>query len=231
MSDLAWTAVGSALSLGLLTAISPCPMATNIAAISFLGRRVGQPRLVLLSGLLYTLGRTTAYVGLAGLITAGLLISGDIARLLQTYMNKALGPILILLGMVLLGWIGSGLSWSLGGKDLQKQVESGGIGWAFPLGILFALSFCPISAGLFFGGLIPICVQAGSPWILPTAFGISTALPVIGFAVLIAFAAAKVGKAFQKLTETERWIRYACGVLFILAGIYYCLIHIWEVGS
>jgi len=130
MSDLAWTAVGSALSLGLLTAISPCPMATNIAAISFLGRRVGQPRLVLLSGILYTLGRTTAYVGLAGLITAGLLISSDIARLLQTYMNKALGPILILLGMVLLGWIGSGLSWSLGGKDLQKQVESGGIGWA-----------------------------------------------------------------------------------------------------
>ncbi len=132
MSDLAWTAVGSALSLGSADRHQPMPHGHEYRRHLLSRRRRTAPSFVLLSGLLYTLGRTTAYVGLGGLITAGLLISGDIARLLQTYMNKALGPILILLGMVLLGWIGSGLSWSLGGKDLQKQVEPVASGGPFP---------------------------------------------------------------------------------------------------
>ena len=103
---MTWLAVGSALWLGILTSISPCPLASNIAAISFIGRRVGHTRQVLLSGLLYTLGRTATYVVLAAIILAGLLAADGVARFLQRYMNQILGPVPILVGMVLLGMLG-----------------------------------------------------------------------------------------------------------------------------
>jgi len=144
-------------------------------------------------------------------------------------MNEILGPILILLGMVLLGWIGSGLSINLAGQSVQNRAEKGGLLWSVILGFLFALSFCPVSAGLFFAGLIPLCVQHNSRLVLPMFYGVGTALPVLVFALLLAFAAASVGKAFNKLTVVERWIRILAGVLFVLAGLYYCLTHVYGV--
>jgi len=159
-----WLILGSAFWLGLLTSISPCPLATNIAAISFLGRSVGNTRKVLLSGLLYTLGRTIVYVGLGVLILLvfqAALTGGDpnsaasgVSRFLQKYMGVILGPVLILVGMMLLGMLDFSGSLNLGGQGLQDHVAKGGAFWALPLGILFALSFCPVSASLFFGGLI-----------------------------------------------------------------------------
>lgn len=224
---MTWLAVGSALWLGILTSISPCPLATNIAAISFIGRKVGQPRQVVLAGLLYVVGRTVAYVALGALLLAGLLASGEIARFLQRYLNLVLGPVVILVGMVLLGLIGSGVSVNLAGSSLQERAEKGGLWWAGALGFLFALSFCPVSAGLYFGALIPLSASHGSRLILPSTFGLGTALPVIAFAFLIAFASQHVGKAFNKLTQVERWVRFATGVAFILAGIYLSLRHVY----
>ena len=222
-----WIALGSALWLGILTAISPCPLATNIAAISFIGRQVGNRRGVLLSGLLYALGRTLTYVVLGLVITVGILATAEVSRFLQKYMNEILGPVLILLGMVLLGLIGSGLSWNLAGDGVQQRAAKGGVVWSLLLGVLFALSFCPVSAGLFFAGLIPLSVNEGSRLLLPTLYGVGTALPVIVFAFLIAFASEYVGKAFNRLSQIEKWIRVIAGILFILAGVYYCLTHVY----
>ena len=232
-----WLALGSAFWLGLMTSISPCPLATNIAAISFLGRSVGNTRKVLLSGLLYTLGRTVVYVGLGVLILYVLQAAsngGDpnnaaagVSRFLQKYMGVILGPVLILVGMMLLGMLGTTGSLSLGGQGLQDRVAKGRTFWAFPLGVLFALSFCPVSASLFFGGLIGLSTETSSPVLLPTLFGIGTAVPVIGFALLMAFASQYVGRAFNRLTQIERWVRGVVGLVFILAGIYYCLTHIY----
>jgi cytochrome c biogenesis protein CcdA len=224
---MTWVALLSAIWMGVLTAISPCPLATNIAAISFISRRVDSKKYVLLSGFLYTLGRTLAYVILGMIITAGMLASSDISLFLQKYLNEALGPILILLGMVLLGWIGSRVSLTLAGNRVQEKAAEGGIWWALLIGILFAVSFCPVSAGLFFGGLIPLSVTHSSSILLPVLFGIGTALPVIIFACIIAFAAAYVGQAFNKLTTIELWVRRITGTVFILAGIYYCLTYIY----
>lgn len=224
---MSWLAIGSALWLGVLTAISPCPLASNIAAISFIGRQVGRRRNVLLSGLLYALGRTFTYVVLGLVITVGALASGELSRFLQKYMNEILGPVLILLGMILLGWIGSGLSWNIGGQKTQQRAEHGGLPWAFPLGVLFALSFCPVSAGLFFAGLIPLAVKAQSAVLIPTLFGLGTALPVVFFAFVIAFSAEYVGRAFDSLTRIETWVRATAGTLFILGGTYYSLTHVY----
>jgi len=131
--------------------------------------------------------------------------------------------------MVLLGWIGSRLSLNLAGPGVQERVAKGGMLWAGLLGILFALSFCPVSAGLFFAGLIPLAVKSGSRLLLPTVYGIATALPVVVFAFLIAFAASAVGRTFDRLVQAEKWIRTIAGIFFILAGLYYCLTHVYGV--
>lgn len=224
-----WLALTTAIWLGILTSISPCPLASNIAAISFVGRRVGSTRQVLLAGLLYTIGRTIAYVGLAIVVLAGLMASGDIARFLQRYLNQILGPILVLVGMLLLGLFELTASLTLAGSGVQERALRGGSWWSVVLGVLFALSFCPVSAGLFFGGLIPLSAANSSRFMLPTLYGTGTALPVIVFAFLMAFASQSVGRAFDRLTQVERWVRILTGVLFILAGIYYCLLYIYGI--
>jgi cytochrome c biogenesis protein CcdA len=225
---MTWFALGSALWFGILTSISPCPLATNVAAISFIGRKVGQTRHVVVSGLLYVLGRTVAYVALACLLLAGVLAGGEIARFLQRYLNLVLGPLVILVGMILLGMIGSGVSVNLAGSGVvQERAAKGGVWWAGILGFLFALSFCPVSAGLYFGALIPLSVSAGSRLVLPGIYGLGTALPVVVFAFLIAFASQHVGKAFNRLTQIERWVRIATGVVFIAAGVYLSLTHVY----
>lgn len=236
----------SALVLGLVTSISPCPLATNIAAVSFLSRSVGNWRRVLLSGLLYTLGRTVAYVGLGVAILCLLQLAltpgqagradaegaaAALSRTFQTYGPMALGPILLLTGMLLLGLLEFTGSLNLGGTKLQDRASKGGALWAFPLGILFALSFCPVSASYFFIALIGLSIQHASPVLLPTLFGVGTAVPVIGFAFLIAFAGRYVGKAFGALTTFERWFRTIAGVVFIAAGLYYTLTHIYGIPS
>jgi cytochrome c biogenesis protein CcdA len=216
-------AIFTAFWLGTLTAISPCPLATNIAAISYIGKYVHSKYKVLVSGISYSLGRTFAYVVLGVLISSGLFASETLARFLQKYMNEVIGPLLIILGMVLLGWLGSTASFNFVGEKIQKKAEKGSLLWDFALGVFFALSFCPASAGLFFVGLIPLALKSGSNVIVPAVYGIGTALPVIFFAFLIAFSAKKVGSAFNNLSHVEKWVQIVAGVLFILAGIYYCV--------
>lgn len=217
----------SAFWLGVLTSISPCPLATNIAAVSFIGRRSGEKSHVIGSGLLYSLGRILAYVTLGIVITAGLMGSASVSRFLQRYMNEALGPLLILLGLILLGWIGSALSLHIGGGKLREKVKRGSILWALPIGALFALSFCPVSAALFFGALLPLALKEQSPLLLPLLYGVGSSLPVVVFAFIMAFSSNYLGKIFSRLSQIELWVRRLAGTAFILIGIYYCLTHIY----
>jgi cytochrome c biogenesis protein CcdA len=221
-----WVAAGSALWLGILTSISPCPLASNIAAVSYIGKRLDRPSHILVSGLLYTLGRTITYVALAALIVMATMAVPDLARFLQHYMNRLMGPLLILVGLFLLGLIrfstrGGGISERLGNK-----VAGFGLAGAGLLGMLFALSFCPVSAALYFGSLIPIALERESSLLIPALYGIGTALPVVGFAVLLAVGAQFVGKAYSRLTQIEKWARLITGAVFVLVGIYYSLIYL-----
>jgi cytochrome c-type biogenesis protein len=219
----------SALWLGILTSISPCPLATNIAAISYIGRRVDNAEQVFLSGVLYTVGRTTAYLVLGVILVASVLSIPQLSMFLQKYMNKLLGPILILVAMFLLNLIRIGFSGPGVSERMQKRVELWGIWGALLLGVVFALSFCPVSAALFFGSLIPLSVKVQSSVALPAIYGVGTALPVLVFAVLIALSAQSVGKAFNKLSQIEWWARRITGVVFLVVGVYYSLKFIFEV--
>jgi len=219
----------SAVWLGILTSISPCPLATNIAAISFIGKKVGTPRLVLFSGLLYMLGRMLAYLALGIIIVTSLMSISDLSFFLQDYINLFLGPILILVGIVLLGLIPIKLpSFGISNK-MQDRAASYGIWGAGLLGLIFALSFCPVSAALFFGSLIPLAVQHQSSFIMPSLYGIGTALPVLVFAFALGVSTGAVSKWFNRLTQFELWARRITGAIFILVGIYYSLIYIFGI--
>jgi cytochrome c-type biogenesis protein len=209
----------TAFWLGILTSLSPCPLASNLAAISFVSRRLDSPRLTFLAGLLYTAGRALAYTVLGVLLVTSLLSAPFISSFLQTWLNKLLGPVLIVTGLFLLEW----LRLDTGGQEISQafeaRVEAWGLGGALALGVLFALTFCPVSAALFFGSLVPLALKVNSGVLLPAVYGVATGLPVLIFAVLLACGAAWVGKAYQTVTGLEKWGRYATGTVFILVGV------------
>ncbi|MBN2070919.1 MAG: sulfite exporter TauE/SafE family protein [Candidatus Krumholzibacteriota bacterium] len=221
--------IASAFWLGILTSISPCPLATNIAAISFTSRNVGSPSRVLASGALYTAGRTFAYLVVGVFLVTSLLSAPYISHNLQKYMNIFLGPLLILTGMVLIELIEINMAGRGAGERFQKKIESLGMWGSFLLGVIFALSFCPVSAALFFGSLIPVALRLRSGVVLPVIYGIATGLPVMLFAILIALGAKRVGQAYERIVLMEKWARRGTGAIFILVGIYYTLTHIFGI--
>ena len=218
--------VFSALWLGILTSISPCPLATNIAAISFVSRDLGSSRRVLLSGFLYSAGRMIAYIAIAVLAVASLLSLPETSFYLERYMHKIIGPLLIVVGIILLNVLPVSFSISFMSNSVQAKAGKWGMWGSGLLGIVFALTFCPLSAALFFGSLIPLAIDAKSSVIMPLVYGLGTALPVVVFAIVIAFGLKSIGKIFDKLTQIEKWVRRLTALVFIGAGIYLLLKNI-----
>jgi cytochrome c biogenesis protein CcdA len=174
---------------------------------------------MLLTGLLYSVGRAVVYIAIGALLVSSLLSIPHLSMFLQKYVNQLLGPILILAGMFLVGLLrlpGFG-SFNSGIAERLAQMHLGG---AFLLGVLFALSFCPISAALFFGSLIPLATASRSSIIFPALYGLGTSLPVFAFALLTAAGAKSVSRVFDRLTSVEVWVRRVTGMLFLLVGIY-----------
>ena len=217
----------SAFWLGILTSISPCPLATNIAAISYLGKQVQNTKTVLANGFLYTIGRTATYVVLAVVALTSILSVPELSFFLQRYMSKLMGPILIAVGLVLIEVVRPPSFGVAIGEKIQARAQRGGIWGAGALGMLFALSFCPTSAALFFGSLIPLAIDSKSVVVLPGLYGLGTALPVFAFAVLIALGARSIATVFQRLSALEVWARRITGAVFILIGIYFCWTYIF----
>lgn len=214
----------SALALGLLTAISPCPMATNITAIGFIGKDLGNRNRIFFNGLIYTLGRTLSYTVLALI----LFYSADqfnISSVFQQNGQKIIGPLLLIIGIFMLGIIK--LNFPAFNKILERfQNRTKFNYWdVFLLGIIFALAFCPYSGVLYFGMLIPLTIST-SGLHLPVVFAIATGIPVIIFAWLIAYAVSGVGTAYKKIKTFEFWFRKAVAAIFIAIGIYY-IIKVW----
>jgi cytochrome c-type biogenesis protein len=215
--------VVTALILGLMTAISPCPLATNISAIGFISRDIDDKRLVFINGLIYTLGRAISYTVLAVVLYFGA-SKMNISRLFQGWGEKLLAPLLIIIGLLMLDIIKIRFP---GFSGLTDKIESKGKGsyWStLLLGMIFALAFCPYSGVLYFAMLIPITVASASGLYLPVVFAIATGLPVIIFAWLIAYAIGSVGNLYNHIKTFELWFRRGVAVLFIAIGIYYTVL-------
>ena len=217
----------SALLLGLITAISPCPMATNIAALAYVSRGVKERRYAVITGALYTLGRMFSYSILGVIIiVAGLEIPG-VASFLQDFGEQVLGPLLIAIGVIML--IINKISLNLGGGKLSsigEKVANWGMIGGFLLGALFALAFCPYSAVLFFGVLIPLALKSTGGLILPAVYAIGTGLPVLVFGALLSFGVTRVSSWLNAVTRAEKVIRIVVAIIFIGIGIYYVVLWI-----
>ncbi len=228
---IALAAAGAALGLGIVNALSPCPLATNVAAVSYLAGNLGGPKgtwRVLAGGGLYTLGRAAGYLLMGALITAGILSVPSLSRFLQEWMNRLTGPLLIVVGMVLGEMIPLRLPGIISAEKAKALADRGGLWGAGALGFLFSLALCPISAALFFGSLLPLAVTHSSPVLLPLLFGVGTALPVLAFAVLASAGAEVVGRAFRATASLDRALRLGTAAVFILAGIYLSLRYVWK---
>lgn len=224
--DSSTTPALTAFLLGLLTAISPCPLATNIAAIGFIGKDIENRRKIFRNGILYTIGRVIAYTALGVvlflILRAGASLFG-IQKFIGTYGELILGPALLLIGLFIL--LGNKLklpSFGFNGNG-EGLVRKGGWG-ALLLGMLFAMAFCPTSGVFYFGMLIPMSATAAAGYLLPVLFAIATALPVLIVAWILAFSVQHIGSFYGKMQTVQKWINLIVGSLFVIIGIYYCVI-------
>ncbi len=222
-----WLALSGVFLLGIQTSISPCPLTTNIAAVSYIGKRVGHSKDVLWSGVFYTLGRTFAYSVLSVLLLLFTMFTGDqLTRFFQTTIHAWLGPILMIIGMLLLEMFSVSLG-KANTEKMQKWSERLGLWSALPIGVVFALAFCPTSAATFLA-MIGLAAEAKSTFLFPIVFGVSTALPVLVFVGILAFQAKWLGKAFNIVGKIDRWSRMVTGTLFVLIGIWFSLRYNFE---
>jgi len=223
-----WLGAVSAFWLGILTSISPCPLATNVAAVTYIGRQLGSPRRIILSGVMYAVGRIATYGILGALIVASVISAVGVSDILQSYVSKLLGPLLVLTGMLLLELISIPLP-NLPWAQRWQGRATGGLFTPALLGLLFALAFCPVSAALFFGSLVPLSVAHRSPVAFPILYGLGTGLPVVLFGLGLGLGAHWVAGAFNRLTQIERWARRVTGVVFVIVGVYLTLKYIFAV--
>jgi len=214
----------AAFFIGLMMAISPCPLATNITAIAYISKKLENKRKTLLIGIFYTLGRMITYVGIASLIVWFGLNVQTISLNLQKYGENVLGPFLILIGIVMIDIFK--IKFFKGSSKLEtikEKLSQKGILGSFLLGVIFAFAFCPFSAVLFFGMLIPLAISTSDAIIIPSIFALATGLPVIIFSLILVYSISKLGMIMNKVQTFEKWMRRFVSIVFILVGVYYTL--------
>jgi cytochrome c-type biogenesis protein len=218
----------AAFFIGLMTAISPCPLATNITAIAYISKQIDNSKHTVIVSLFYTLGRMFTYVSLAALIVWFEVNIPPISLFLQKYWEGLLGPLLIIVGIVMLDIVKISI-FKANAKleDMKEKLAKKGFIGSFLLGVVFALAFCPLSGVLFFGMLIPLAMKTGDAILIPSVFAIATGLPVIILSFILVYSVSKLGKIMNRIQTIEKWMRKMAAITFILVGIYYTAIFLF----
>lgn len=212
----------TAFLLGLMTAISPCPLAANITAIGYISKDMVSQRKVFVNGLVYTLGRAISYTAIGLLFFFGA-SQFEFAGFFQKWGEKLLGPLLLIIGLFMLGVINLKIPGMGSLSEKMENKKNSGFWGVLLLGVVFALAFCPYSGVLYFGMLMPMTVSSASGLYLPLIFAIATGIPVIIFAWLLAFSVGSIGNVYNRLKTFESWFRRVVAVLFIGVGLYYII--------
>jgi cytochrome c biogenesis protein CcdA len=241
-----WIATaGAVLWMGVVTSLHPCPLTNSLLAMAFIGRSLGSRRRVLLAGLCYGAGVTATYFAIGVAATVSAEAMGGLSQFLQAHAKQAMGPLFIVVGMAMfkmlpVASLTPGALWKAKAPSLtgtarglaagETPVPRVGMGGAFWLGVMLALSFCPIPAAIFFGVALPKFIEKHSTLFLPAMYGLGTALPVIAFGVAAAFGASAGRNATVGLAVLEKWARPVTGGVFVIVGIWYCLKYIFGLG-
>lgn len=214
----------AAFFIGLMNAISPCPLAANITAIAYISKKIDNNKHTIIVGLLYTLGRMFTYVLIASLIIWFGLNTQITSLTLQRYGDKIIGPFLIILGLIMLDIIKlKFFKKSERFNKFKEKLSTKGYFGSFMLGATLALAFCPFSAVLFFGMLVPLAISAGDGIVLPSVFAIATGLPVIIFSFILVYGINKLGTAMNYVKKIEKIVRKSTAIIIIAVGLYYIL--------
>lgn len=229
MSSGLWAAALTALWAGVITSVSPCPLATNIAALTYISKHSGSHKLAVLAhGGLYALGRALAYIVIGFLLVKSLLSAPSFSFFMQKYGNQALSPLLVLAGMYMLDMFGRGfMGFNL--FDLSKFKAKRGAASSLAMGAVFALAFCPVSAALYFGLIIPLAAKNSAPFSLPLLYGIGTALPVIGLALALDLGIKKISIITGFAGKFEKYAKPGTAWVFIACGVYLGLKYIFGI--
>lgn len=214
----------AAFFLGILTSVSPCPLATNIAALAYVSKNLDNRKYTILAGALYTAGRMVAYTAVGAVLIYAGLKSAGVSRFMQWFGEWFLGPLLIVFGLIMLDVIRVSIFKGRATAWLQQKLGNWGLASSFLLGILFALAFCPYSAVLFFGILVPMSLEATAGVILPAIYGLATGLPVMVFAVALSLGVSEIGRHVERVQKVEKYLRKVIGVVFIGVGLYYTVL-------
>lgn len=216
----------AAFILGLMTAISPCPLAMNITATAYLSKDITDKRRVVLNGVFYTLGRMFSYTALATIIYLGA-SKFQVSKWFQQIDGIWIGIALVVIGILMLDVIKLNMPFLSNWTSHVSEKQTKRNYWnAFLMGVLFALAFCPYSGVLYFGVLIPLTLASPEGLLLPPVFSVATGLPVIIIAFLLAYSVANVGKFYNNMKSFEKWFRHIVAAIFIIVGIYYIIINI-----
>lgn len=214
----------AAFFIGIMMAISPCPLATNITAIAYISRKIDNSKHTLFVGFSYALGRMFTYTIIASSIVFFGLNVQSASLALQKYGENIIGPLLIIIGIVMLDLFKVNFfSGNARLNSFKEKLSERGLLGSFLLGVIFALTFCPFSAVLFFGMLIPLSLKTGDGLILPSVFAFATGLPVIIFSFIMVYSISKLGVIMHKVQTFEKWSRKIASVVFICVGIYYLI--------
>lgn len=218
----------TAFLLGLLTAVSPCPLATNITAIGYISKDVGNRNRIFRNGVLYTAGRVLAYSVLGAVLIAILKSGADmffIQKEISLWGELLLPPALILIGLFML--FGEKLHFPKFGFSANEKTEKLKGTWgSLLLGMLFAMAFCPTSGLFYFGMLIPMSAIESGGYLLPVIFALATGLPVVVVAWILAYSVAGIGKFYNRVQTFQKWFNRVVAVVFILVGVYYGFINL-----
>lgn len=216
-------AVAVATWLGVVTSVSPCPLATSIAAVSFLSRRLESKRRAAWGVVAYSTGRALAYAAIALIVAWGIAAAPEASQFLQSFLQPFLGPLLIVVALVLLGWIPLRLDFGPARPGSAEGLADRGLPGAFLLGVLFAVTFCPISAAIFFGSLMPLALASNSALLLIVVYGVATALPVAVLALIVVLGASSAARVMNDVQRWQDRVRNATAWVMLAAGAYLTL--------
>ncbi len=213
----------SALLFGLLGSAAPCQLSTSVAALAFVSRRADDGRKLLGQTFAFVAGKVTVYALVGGVLVAlGLQVNQitETAIPVVVFARRALGPLLVVVGLFMVGVLASRLSvgervstWFYNRAGRRK-----GLAPAYLMGLAFAFTFCPTLFWLFFGLTIPLAIASPGGIVFPGVFAIGTTLPVIVLA-LLAYQMVNVGQLVRRFKSASVWVQRVVGVIFILIGI------------
>lgn len=213
----------SALWLGIVTSVSPCPLATNVAAVSYLARRTQSRRRAALGAIAYALGRASVYTLIGLLVALGLAAAPELSAFMQRQLLPYIGPLLIIVGLVLIGWLPFSLSFGVGAERFAQRIVERGPAGEFLLGALFALTFCPVSAALFFGTLVPLALASPGALGAFVIYGLGTALPVGLVAMLFVLGVRSAAGIIGGIQRWQGHLQSATASIIIAVGVYMTL--------